>query len=92
MNSQICCGSNTCNPIYMQIDILSCMRHPNMVLLLGACPEYGILIYEYMANGSLEDCLFKKKKKEQACFVLAAEVPNCCRDRDGITIPASDQA
>lgn len=32
-----------------------------MVLLLGACPEHGILIYEYMANGSLEDCLFRKK-------------------------------
>ncbi|KAK7262045.1 hypothetical protein RIF29_28373 [Crotalaria pallida] len=50
-----------------EIDILSCMRHPNMVLLLGACPEYGILIYEYMANGSLDDCLFRKKK---SCVVL----------------------
>ncbi|KAG4395740.1 hypothetical protein GLYMA_19G019840v4 [Glycine max] len=80
MNSQICCGSNTCNPIYMHIDILSCMRHPNMVLLLGACLEYGILIYEYMANGSLEDCLFKKKKKNkrvlswQLRFRIAAEI------------------
>ncbi|XP_040863891.1 U-box domain-containing protein 35 [Glycine max] len=77
-NSQICCESNTCNPIYMQIDILSCMRHPNMVLLLGACPEYGILIYEYMANGSLEDCLFKKKNKRvlswQLRFRIAAEI------------------
>lgn len=50
----------------MQIDILSCIRHPNMVLLLGACPEYGILIYEYMANGSLEDCLFGKKNSRGA--------------------------
>ncbi|KAL3573748.1 hypothetical protein D5086_024361 [Populus alba] len=32
----------------------------NMVLLLGACPEYGILVYEYMAKGSLEDRLFKR--------------------------------
>ncbi|KAE9585569.1 putative protein kinase RLK-Pelle-RLCK-IXb family [Lupinus albus] len=44
-----------------EINILSCIRHPNMVLLLGACPEYGILIYEYMSNGSLDDCLFRKK-------------------------------
>ncbi|MED6222847.1 hypothetical protein PIB30_068410 [Stylosanthes scabra] len=44
-----------------EIDILSCIRHPNMVLLVGACPEHGILIYEYMANGSLEDCMFQKK-------------------------------
>lgn len=34
------------------------MRHPNMVLLLGACPEYGCLVYEYMDKGSLEDRLF----------------------------------
>ncbi|TKY47968.1 U-box domain-containing protein 34 [Spatholobus suberectus] len=60
-----------------EIDILSCMRHPNMVLLLGACPEYGILIYEYMANGSLEDCLFQKKNSVlswQLRFRIAAEI------------------
>ncbi|XP_047315319.1 U-box domain-containing protein 35-like [Impatiens glandulifera] len=43
-----------------EVEVLSCMRHPNMVLLLGACPEYGCLVYEYMANGSLEDRLFRK--------------------------------
>ncbi|RDY11304.1 U-box domain-containing protein 35, partial [Mucuna pruriens] len=61
-----------------EIDILSCMRHPNMVLLLGACPEYGVLIYEHMANGSLEDCLFRKKKNSvlpwQLRFRIAAEI------------------
>ncbi|KAK7325349.1 hypothetical protein VNO77_29511 [Canavalia gladiata] len=61
-----------------EIDILSCMRHPNMVLLLGACPEYGILIYEYMANGSLEDCLFRKNTSSvlswQLRFRIAAEI------------------
>ena len=31
-----------------------------MVLLLGACPEYGCLVYEYMQNGSLEDRLFRR--------------------------------
>ncbi|XP_011659639.1 U-box domain-containing protein 35 isoform X2 [Cucumis sativus] len=43
-----------------EIEVLSRMRHPNMVLLLGACPEYGCLVYEYMENGSLEDRLFRK--------------------------------
>ncbi|PPD83051.1 hypothetical protein GOBAR_DD20039 [Gossypium barbadense] len=42
-----------------EIEVLSCIRHPNMVLLLGACPEFGILVYEYMSNGSLDDCLFR---------------------------------
>lgn len=43
-----------------EIEILSRIRHPHMVLLLGACPEHGCLVYEYMANGSLEDRLFCK--------------------------------
>jgi len=41
-----------------EVEVLSCIRHPNMVLLLGACPEYGCLVYEFMSNGSLEDRLF----------------------------------
>lgn len=43
-----------------EVEILSRMRHPNMVLLLGACPQYGCLVYEYMSYGSLEDRLFRK--------------------------------
>lgn len=44
----------------MQVDVLSCIRHPHLVILVGACPEYGCLIYEYMDNGSLEDRLLQK--------------------------------
>ncbi|KAI5422503.1 hypothetical protein KIW84_045805 [Lathyrus oleraceus] len=43
-----------------EIIVLSTIRHPNMVLLLGACPEFGCLVYEHMENGSLEDRLFRK--------------------------------
>ncbi|XP_048428408.1 U-box domain-containing protein 34 [Pyrus x bretschneideri] len=61
-----------------EIDILSSIRHPNMVLLLGACPEYGILAYEYMANGSLDDCLSRKGNTPalswQLRFRIAAEI------------------
>ncbi|CAN6573746.1 unnamed protein product [Malus baccata var. baccata] len=61
-----------------EIDILSCIRHPNMVLLLGACPEFGILAYEYMANGSLDDCLSRKGNTPalswQLRFRIAAEI------------------
>ncbi|XAR49914.1 Non-specific serine/threonine protein kinase [Bertholletia excelsa] len=43
-----------------EVEILTYLRHPNMVLLLGACPENGCLVYEYMENGSLEDRLFRR--------------------------------
>ncbi|KAJ4958826.1 hypothetical protein NE237_025937 [Protea cynaroides] len=42
-----------------EVEVLSQLRHPHMVLLLGACPENGSLVYEYMENGSLEECLFQ---------------------------------
>lgn len=62
----------------MQVEVLSCIRHPNMVLLLGACPEYGCLVYEYMANGSLDDRLFRRGNTPvipwQHRFRIAAEI------------------
>ncbi|XP_051121306.1 U-box domain-containing protein 35-like isoform X2 [Andrographis paniculata] len=61
-----------------EVEVLSCLRHPNMVLLLGACPEYGCLVYEYMAKGSLEDCLRGKGNtlalSWQLRFRIAAEI------------------
>lgn len=49
-----------------------------MVLLLGACPEYGCLVYEYMSRGSLEDCLFRRGNTPplswQHRFRIAAEI------------------
>ncbi|XP_020250558.1 U-box domain-containing protein 34 isoform X3 [Asparagus officinalis] len=43
-----------------EVEVLSQLHHPHMVLLLGGCPENGCLVYEYMENGSLEDKLFCK--------------------------------
>ncbi|KAF5731047.1 U-box domain-containing protein 35-like [Tripterygium wilfordii] len=42
-----------------ELEILSKIRHPHLLILLGACPDRGCLIYEYMENGSLEDRLFR---------------------------------
>lgn len=54
------------------------MRHPNMVLLLGACPEYGCLVYEYLDNGSLEDRLMRRGNTPSIPwpirFKIAAEI------------------
>lgn len=60
------------------MEVLSCIRHPNMVLLLGACPEYGCLVYEYMHNGSLEDRLLRRGNTPtipwRKRFKIAAEI------------------
>ncbi|CAA7017221.1 unnamed protein product [Microthlaspi erraticum] len=61
-----------------EVEVLSCIRHPHMVLLLGACPEYGCLVYEFMENGSLEDRLFcrgnSKPLSWRKRFEIAAEI------------------
>uniref|UniRef100_A0A7N0V0E5 RING-type E3 ubiquitin transferase n=1 Tax=Kalanchoe fedtschenkoi TaxID=63787 RepID=A0A7N0V0E5_KALFE len=61
-----------------EVEVLCCIRHPNMVLLLGACPEYGCLVYEYMENGSLEDRLLRRGNSKPLSwkkrFCIAAEI------------------
>ncbi|KAL0903339.1 hypothetical protein M5K25_027711 [Dendrobium thyrsiflorum] len=61
-----------------EVEVLSCIRHPHIVLLLGACPEYGCLVYEYMTNGSLDDRLFRRRNTTpipwQHRFRVAAEI------------------
>ncbi|KAH7851786.1 hypothetical protein Vadar_016469 [Vaccinium darrowii] len=46
-----------------EIEVLCQLRHPNIVLLLGACPEIGCLVFEYVENGSLEDFISKKSSR-----------------------------
>ncbi|XP_047979946.1 U-box domain-containing protein 33-like [Salvia hispanica] len=40
-----------------EVNILSTLRHPNIITLVGACPEAWALVYEYQSHGSLEDRL-----------------------------------
>jgi len=50
------------NDLINEISIISRLRHPNLVLFLGACTlnEPILLIYEYMENGNLEQYYHNK--------------------------------
>ncbi|KAK4379260.1 hypothetical protein RND71_001122 [Anisodus tanguticus] len=63
-----------------EVNILSKLRHPNIVTLIGACPEAWTLVYEYLPNGSLENRLTCKDNTPplswQTRIRVAAEL--CC--------------
>ncbi|XP_071688668.1 U-box domain-containing protein 33-like [Rutidosis leptorrhynchoides] len=40
-----------------EVNLLSKLRHPNVVTLIGACPDDRMIIYEYLSGGNLEDRL-----------------------------------
>ncbi|GAB2217341.1 hypothetical protein Droror1_Dr00000516 [Drosera rotundifolia] len=36
-----------------EVEVLSKFRHPNLLTLIGACPDMNALVFEYICNGSL---------------------------------------
>ncbi|XP_031281079.1 U-box domain-containing protein 33 isoform X2 [Pistacia vera] len=55
-------GSQSYLDFQNEVEVLSRVRHPNLVTLIGTCPESRSLVYEYLRNGSLEDFLACKDK------------------------------
>lgn len=62
--------------LQQEVEVLSQVHHPHVVMLIGACPEEACIVFEYMANGSLADCLQRKNLPSHArlriCFEVAA--------------------
>ncbi|KVI01105.1 Concanavalin A-like lectin/glucanase, subgroup [Cynara cardunculus var. scolymus] len=57
---------------------MSRLRHPNIVLLAGYCAEHGqrLLVYEYVANGSLQDLLHLADDRSKSLTWNALAMPN----------------
>ncbi|XP_047075350.1 U-box domain-containing protein 70-like [Lolium rigidum] len=57
-----------------EIAIHSRVRHPNMVTLLGACPESYALVYEFLSNGNLEDFLLCADKRQTLTWHIRVRI------------------
>ncbi|PHT52468.1 U-box domain-containing protein 35 [Capsicum baccatum] len=53
-------GSHLTKQYQRELEILSKISHPHLLILLGVCPDRGCLVYEFMENGSLEERLLRK--------------------------------
>ncbi|KAK4351174.1 hypothetical protein RND71_030487 [Anisodus tanguticus] len=53
-------GSHLTKQYQQELEILSKISHPHLLILLGVCPDRSCLVYEFMENGSLEERLLRK--------------------------------
>ncbi|XP_050223828.1 U-box domain-containing protein 32-like isoform X2 [Mercurialis annua] len=58
------------------VEVLSRVRHPHLVTLIGTCPESKSLVYEHVRNGSLEDSLACKNKRHPLPWQIRIHIAN----------------
>ncbi|KAI5063647.1 hypothetical protein GOP47_0022194 [Adiantum capillus-veneris] len=49
----------------MELELLAQVNHKYLVNLVGYCEEDKCLVFEFMVNGSLQDCLFDKRSAHE---------------------------
>ncbi|KAG6496124.1 hypothetical protein ZIOFF_043972 [Zingiber officinale] len=59
---------------HQEVAILSRVRHPNLVTLIGACSETLALVYEFLPNGSLQDRLACANNSEPLTWQVRTRV------------------
>uniref|UniRef100_J3MBJ4 RING-type E3 ubiquitin transferase n=1 Tax=Oryza brachyantha TaxID=4533 RepID=J3MBJ4_ORYBR len=57
-----------------EVSILSRVRHPHLVTLLGACLASSTLVYEFLPNGSLEDFLVCPDKRQNLTWQVRIRI------------------
>ncbi|XP_048131612.1 U-box domain-containing protein 33-like [Rhodamnia argentea] len=57
-----------------EVDVLSKVRHPYLITLIGACPEPWTLVYEYFPNGSLQDWLRSHNRAKQLSWLIGINI------------------
>ncbi|XP_024185642.1 putative U-box domain-containing protein 50 [Rosa chinensis] len=54
-----------------KVKLISHIRHPHLLAMMGYCSELNCIVYEYMHNGSLQDVLFSSPENSiKGCRVL----------------------
>ncbi|XP_062005983.1 putative U-box domain-containing protein 50 isoform X2 [Rosa rugosa] len=54
-----------------KVKLISHIRHPHLLAMMGYCSELNCIVYEYMHNGSLQDVLFSSPENSiKGCQVL----------------------
>ncbi|KAJ1296670.1 hypothetical protein BS78_01G320400 [Paspalum vaginatum] len=63
-----------------EVSILRKCRHPNIVSVVGVCSEASALVYEWLPNGNLEDCIVSTNNSPPLSWRNRAQIIGdvCC--------------